>query len=145
MSEAAGVTVRFPFLDRRLAEFAMTVPASMKMRGRNLRTFFKNAYADLLPAEVRGKSKHGFGLPIAHWLQTEKELVEMMNDLVMGPRARSRGYFRQEALEDLLRHHRSDPTSFYGTTLWNLMILEMWLRGFESREREASVDPGSSG
>src|SRR5262245_3301707 len=43
MTEAAGVTVRFPFLDRDLAEFAMAVPAGIKMRGRRLRTFFKGA------------------------------------------------------------------------------------------------------
>lgn len=145
MAEAAGVTVRFPFLDRRLAEFAMTVPASIKMRGRNLRTFFKRAYADLLPAEVRSKTKHGFGLPIAHWLQTDKVLMDMMNDLVLGSRALSRGYFKREALEELIRHHRSDPTSFFGTTLWNLMVLELWHRSFESTRRGASAEAGSPG
>ncbi|MGH7681888.1 MAG: asparagine synthetase B family protein [Candidatus Eiseniibacteriota bacterium] len=133
MTEAAGVTVRFPFLDYRLAEFALTVPASLKMRGRELRTFFKRAYADLLPVEVRTKSKHGFGLPIAQWLQTDPVLRDMMDDLVLGPRALSRGYFRREAIEELVRVHRGDPTSFYGTTIWNLMILEMWQRQFEAR------------
>jgi asparagine synthase (glutamine-hydrolysing) len=145
MAEAAGVTVRFPFLDRRLAEFAMTVPASMKMRGGKLRTFFKNAYADLLPKEVRTKSKHGFGLPIAVWLQTDPVLSEMLHDLVLGPRATARGYFRKEALEELIQLHRSDPTSFFGTALWNLMILELWHRGFESKGRGASAKPGSPG
>jgi len=145
MSEAAGVTVRFPFLDQHLAEFAMTVPARVKMRGRKLRTFFKRAYADLLPVEVREKSKHGFGLPIGHWLQTDKLLVDMMDDLVLGPRALSRGYFKREALEDLVRRHRSDSTSFYAATLWNLMILELWHRGLESKGRDSSADSGSPG
>jgi asparagine synthase (glutamine-hydrolysing) len=144
MTEAAGVTARFPFLDRQLAEFAMTVPASMRMRGRNLRTFFKRAYADLLPAEVRSKSKHGFGLPIGHWLQTDKVLADMRDDLVLGPRALARGYFRKEALEELVRRHRSDSTSFYGATLWNLMILELWHRGFESSAGGSAPRPGSS-
>src|SRR5439155_25980877 len=64
MTEAAGVAVRFPFLDHRLAEFAATVPAEIKMRGRRLRSFFKKAYSDLLPLATRTKPKHGFGLPI---------------------------------------------------------------------------------
>jgi asparagine synthase (glutamine-hydrolysing) len=145
MTEAAGVTARFPFLDYRLAEFALTVPASMKMRGRKLRTFFKRAYADLLPSEVRAKSKHGFGLPIASWLQTDKVLMDMMDDLVLGPRAQSRGYFRREALEDLVRRHRDDPTSFFGTTIWNLMILELWHRGLEAGAGGASKRAGSPG
>jgi asparagine synthase (glutamine-hydrolysing) len=145
MSEAAGVTARFPFLDYRLAEFALTVPASIKMRGRKLRTFFKSAYAHLLPQEVRAKTKHGFGLPIADWLQTDPVLADMMDDLVMGSRALSRGYFKKEALEDLIRRHRSDSASFFGVALWNLMILELWHRGFEGRGTGVQDAPGSHG
>jgi asparagine synthase (glutamine-hydrolysing) len=45
MTEAAGVAVRYPFLDHHLAEFAARVPAHLKMSGLNLRTFFKKAYS----------------------------------------------------------------------------------------------------
>jgi asparagine synthase (glutamine-hydrolysing) len=142
MTEAAGVTARFPFLDHELAEFAMTVPASIKMRGRKLRTFFKRAYADLLPEEVRTKTKHGFGLPIAHWLQTDPALREMLDDLVFGPRALGRGYFLRSGLEELMERHRSDPASYYGVALWNLMMLELWHRDLETAEK--TVGQGSS-
>lgn len=128
MTEAAGVTVRFPFLDHRVAEFAATVPAHVKMRGRNLRSFFKHAYADLLPAETRAKTKHGFGLPIPVWLRTDTRLNEMMRDLVLSPATVQRGHFRKKALEELVARHQTDETSFYGTALWNLMMLELWLR-----------------
>lgn len=128
MTEAAGVTVRFPFLDHRLAEFAATVPAEIKMRGRNLRSFFKDAYADLLPRETLTKTKHGFGLPIPVWLRIDARLNEMMHELVLSPRSVQRGYFRKQALEQLVRSHKTDETSFYGTVLWNLMILELWHR-----------------
>jgi asparagine synthase (glutamine-hydrolysing) len=141
MTEAAGVTARFPFLDYQLAEFAMTVPASIKMRGRKLRTFFKGAYADLLPEEVRTKSKHGFGLPIAQWLQSDPVLRDLLQDLVLGSRALSRGYFRKEALQELIQLHRSDPTSFFGTALWNLMLLELWHRRLESDVIGVSTRP----
>jgi asparagine synthase (glutamine-hydrolysing) len=128
MAEAACVTVRFPFLDHRLAEFAARVPARVKMRGRHLRSFFKRAYADLLPSEIRAKKKHGFGLPISEWLRTDRRLNEMMHDLVLSPRSIQRGYFRRKALEALVECHKTDETSFYGTALWNLMVLELWHR-----------------
>lgn len=130
MTEAAGVTVHFPFLDHLLAEFAATVPANIKMRGCNLRSFFKKAYSDLLPLETRTKKKHGFGLPIAVWLRTDKLLNEMMHDLVLSPRGVQRGYFRKKALEELVERHKTDETSFYGTALWNLMVLELWHRTY---------------
>ena len=47
--------------------------------------------------------------------------------------------------EELTRLHRSDPTSFFGTALWNLMILELWHRGLESKGGGASAKPRSSG
>jgi hypothetical protein len=52
----------------------------------------------------------------------------MMRDLVLSPRAVQRGYFRRKALEDLVELHKTDATSFYGTILWNVMILELWNR-----------------
>jgi asparagine synthase (glutamine-hydrolysing) len=128
MAGANRVTVRFPFLDHRLAEFAASVPAKIKMRGRRLRTFFKRAYSDFLPLETINKTKHGFGLPIPIWLRTNKTLNEMMHDLVLGSRSTQRGYFSRKSLEKLIERHATDETSFYGTILWNLMILELWHR-----------------
>jgi len=127
-TEAAGIAVRYPFLDSRLVEFATSVPARIKMRGTNLRSFFKKAYAELLPTETRAKKKHGFGLPIPIWLREDRRLNELMHDVVLGPTSVQRGYFRRRALEDLVERHRTDQTSFYGTVLWNLMLLELWHR-----------------
>lgn len=133
--ERAGVAVRFPFLDERVVDAAQRVPGSLKMRGGELRTFFKEAYRDLLPAEIRAKKKHGFGLPISLWLRTDPELHAMMRDLVLGPTATARGYFQRSALEDLVRRHAEDPTPYYGTVLWNLMVLEQWHRRVLDRPR----------
>jgi asparagine synthase (glutamine-hydrolysing) len=130
MTQAAGVAVRYPFLDQWMAELAAAVPADVKMRGRQLRSFFKQSYADLLPEATRKKTKHGFGLPIPVWLRTDKRLNEMMLDLVLSPRSLQRGYFQKKALETLVERHRHDESSFYGTILWNVMILEMWHRRY---------------
>jgi asparagine synthase (glutamine-hydrolysing) len=128
MTEAVGVTVRYPFLDHKIAEFSVTVPAKIKMRGIKLRSFQKNAFASLLPQEIRAKRKHGFGLPIPIWLRADKRLNEMMLDLVLSPHSLQRGYFKKSALENLIEQHKTDETSFYGTILWNLMVLELWHR-----------------
>lgn len=130
MTEVNEVVVHFPFLDHRLVEFAAQVPANMKMQGRELRTFFKQAYADILPEKVLKKVKHGFGLPIPIWLRTDKNLREMMMDLLTGNRLEQRGYFHPETIQELLAQHMIDHTSFYGTILWNLVILELWLQRY---------------
>lgn len=132
MTEALGIAVRYPFLDTALVDFSVTVPANIKMKGTRLRSFFKGAYADLLPVEIRRKPKHGFGLPIPVWLRTDTRLNELMHDLTLGARIYQRGYFRKKAIEDLIDAHKTDETSFYGTTLWNLMMLELWLRNCDT-------------
>lgn len=128
MCDRAGVAVRFPFLDERVVDAATRVPARLKMRGGELRTFFKDAYKDLLPEETRTKTKHGFGLPISGWLKSDPGLHAMMRDLVLSPRTVQRGYFRKDALEEVVRHHEEDATPYYGTVLWNLMVIELWHR-----------------
>lgn len=130
MTEATGVTVRYPFLDHKIAEFSVKVPAHIKMRGTKLRSFQKNTYADLLPLEIRTKKKHGFGLPIPIWLRTDKGLNEMMLDLVLSPQSLQRGYFKKRALEKLIKDHKTDESSFSGTVVWSLMVLELWHRRF---------------
>jgi asparagine synthase (glutamine-hydrolysing) len=130
MTEAAGVTARFPFLDHLLAEFAASIPSTIKMRGRRLRSFFKKAYADLVPVEVRTKRKHGFGLPIPIWLRTDKRLNDLMYEMTLSPRSIQRGYFRKTALENIIDRHKNDETSFYGTFLWNVIVLELWHRNY---------------
>ena len=130
MAELNGLTVYFPFLDHQLAEFAASVPAPWKMDRTQLRTFFKQTYADMLPREILTKGKHGFALPIPVWLKTDKNLREMMMDLVGSKRLQQRGYFSKNAIQKLLDYHKQDTTSFFGTILWNIVILELWLRRY---------------
>ena len=136
-AEAAGIGVRFPFLDGPLTDFAASVPASVKMRGRRLRSFFKDAHADLLPLDTRTKKKHGFGLPIAGWMRTHAELRDLTRDLVLGERTLARGILRRDGVEEIIRLHEEERTSYYGPALWNLMMLEYWLRAQEEGNRAA--------
>jgi hypothetical protein len=66
----------------------------------------------------------------------------MMHDLLFSSTSLERGYFRKEALERMVAHHLRDRTSFYGTALWNLMMLELWQRRFSGALRKAKSDPG---
>lgn len=133
MTEAAGVNVRYPFLDYEIVKLSTRIPADIKMKGLRLRTFQKKTYSDLLPRDVIDKKKHGFGLPLPLWLRKDKRLNDMMHDLVLSDRSIQRGYFRKQSLEKLVEEHKTDETSFTGTVLWNLMVLELWHRRYIDR------------
>jgi asparagine synthase (glutamine-hydrolysing) len=69
-SMAHGLETRAPFLDRDLAEFALSLPASLKADadGRT-KIVLREACEQYWPEEVRTRRKHGFGAPYGRWLQ----------------------------------------------------------------------------
>lgn len=128
MSEMAGIQARFPLLDRSVAEFSGRIPARLKVKGFEKRYLFKQAFRGLLPAEVLSKKKHGFGIPVATWLKSDRRMRELSRDTLLSSRAFERGYFRRKFIEDLFQKHDSDESSYYGDTLWTFLTLELWHR-----------------
>ena len=137
MAELAGVQVRFPFVDRLVAEFSGGIPAYLKVKGREKRYLFKRAFRNLLPVEIIKKTKHGFGIPVSVWMKSDPSMRELLHDTLHSSRARERGYFRREFVEDLFRRYQSDDSSYYGDTLWSFLVLELWHRQFMDRPVEA--------
>jgi len=128
MTELAGVEVRYPLLDAQLAEFSGRIPSRLKMRGLKKRYIFKQALADFLPPAVLNKPKHGFGAPIALWMKQDPGWRGFISDLLHDRRTRQRGYVQASLLDDLWERHQTDPTTYYGDTLWTFVMLELWHR-----------------
>ena len=126
MSELAGIQTRFPFLDRSVAEFSGRIPSRLKVKGFKKRYLFKRAFRELLPPEIIFKKKHGFGIPVAVWMKTDRQMQELARDTLCSARATTRGYFRRAFIEDLFRRHASEETTYYGDTLWTFLSIELW-------------------
>src|SRR5690606_4542836 len=110
--ELAGMEVRYPMLDEELVDFSLRLPASLKVSGRTLRPFFKDASRGFLPDEVIAKQKHGFGLPFGLWLRSDPAL----RDLVLGSLSdlKARGLVRKDFLDRVVEEQRTGHASFYG-------------------------------
>jgi len=139
MAELAGVSVRYPLLDTRLAEFSGRIPPELKLRGFEKRYLFKQALADFLPPEVLKKTKHGFGAPIAVWMKSDPAWKHFVGDLLHDHRTRQRGYLRAEVLDTMWRQMQTQEASYYGDCLWPLLMLELWHR--EHGERRVMAEP----
>ena len=139
MAELAGIQTRFPFLDRLVAEFSGSIPPDLKVKGREKRYLFKRAFRNLLPREVLSKKKHGFGIPVAYWLKSDARLREFSRDILFSSRSLGRGYFRRDFLEDPIRMHEADDTTYYGDTVWSFLVMELWHRQFVDQPAEAAV------
>jgi asparagine synthase (glutamine-hydrolysing) len=128
MSELAGIRTRFPFLDRQVAELSGRIPANLKVKGFEKRYLFKKAFRNLLPIEIIRKTKHGFGIPVGLWLKTDRRLREMALDTLSASRARSRGYFKRQFIDELLRKHEGEEGTYYGDSVWTFFVMELWHR-----------------
>ena len=126
MCELGGVEVRYPMLDTELMDFSLRVPSNLKIRGQDLRHFYKQAMRGFLPDQIVDKTKHGFGLPFGVWLKTSPPLIRMASDLLAG--LATRGLFRPDFLSRIQTLHRDGHPGYYGYVIWDLLMLEQWLR-----------------
>jgi asparagine synthase (glutamine-hydrolysing) len=138
-AELAGIRVRYPLLDTRLAEFSGRLPAHLKLKGLEKRYIFKQAMKGILPDVVLYKKKHGFGVPLGEWFLQHSRLKSLVQDVLRDPRTRQRGYFRKEFFDQLIRSHEQGHAGFYGENLWYLVALELWHRSHLESVREVTI------
>lgn len=121
----AGVQALFPLLDDELVDFSLALPPGYKLKGLQLRWFFKKALADFLPAEILTKKKHGFGLPFGHWALQHPPLQALARQsadvLVL------RGIVRREFVEELFSRHLRAFPGYYGEMVWIMMMMGIWV------------------
>lgn len=133
-SMAHGLEVRAPFLDHHFVEFASRIPSRYKVRWGRGKFILRQAFKGVLPPEVLARRKMGFSPPLARWIQ--RDLSEMAEELLMGSRARERGYFRGDRVGEILREHLMGIRNRHHQ-IWNLMMLELWHRVHVDGRNEA--------
>ena len=125
MCQLGGVEVRYPLLDDDLVEFSGRVPFNLKLKGQELRHFFKHALRDFLAPETLSKSKHGFGLPFGLWLREYQPLRDLAHTSLES--LAKRDIVRPAYLNQLWLDHQQAHATYYGVMIWVLMMLEQWL------------------
>jgi asparagine synthase (glutamine-hydrolysing) len=121
----AGLDVAFPLLDARVVDFSLALPPRLKLKGTQLRYFFKRALRGFLPDEIIRKQKHGFGLPFGEWAISDPELRALTFDTLNHLKRREivRPQFIDRLKDSLLPQY----PHYYGAMAWILMSLELWL------------------
>ena len=126
-SMAHSLEVRSPFLDHVVVEFAASLPLDLKIRGPVQKHVLRQLMRTSFPNELIERRKAGFAVPIEHWFKGE--LRDMAADVLLDARARSRGYFKPQAVQRLLDDH-ARGVARHQAKLWALLSLELWHRTF---------------
>ena len=124
MSMANSLEARAPFLDRDLMEYVAALPDHYKLDGRTTKAILREAFADLVPAQVQQGAKKGFGVPLDAWFRGE--LRDRLSDTVLASSAKLRAYVDQAYVQQLVTEHL-DRKANHGHRLWTLLTFERWL------------------
>ncbi|MDR1910762.1 MAG: asparagine synthase (glutamine-hydrolyzing) [Helicobacteraceae bacterium] len=122
---AMGVSLetRAPFLDRRLAEFAWSLPRRFLRRGGKGKWLLRQVLYRYLPASLVDRPKMGFGAPIDVWLRGD--LRDWADDLLSVYRLEREGFFNSEPIVSKWNEHRSGKRNWH-YYLWNILMFQAW-------------------
>ena len=134
-SMAHSREVRLPFLDRRIAEFALSLPADFLYRGGVTKSVLRDAVSDLVPASVlQQREKIRFETPEQAWFSMPA-FLQRAREVLLDPAIRANGLYDFDAIEADARagRWRNAPA------LWRAMNVELWRSAFAAR-RHADLE-----
>jgi len=119
-----SIESRAPLLDHRLWEFAVRLPPSIHFHCGELKAVLREIVRRRVSAEIAGRSKQGFTVPVEHWLagRWSSRLGQLRGETLLA----KQGWMRQDALDaavsEAVRGGKAEPQ------LWYALVLENWLR-----------------
>jgi asparagine synthase (glutamine-hydrolysing) len=147
---AHGLESRVPFLDNDLVDFAMRLPARMKLgnltdvvrlnenepggkatryfeRTRDGKLILRNMMARHIPTAVAEREKQGFSAPDASWFKGES--IDYVRRRLLDEKARIYEYLDPKVTRVLIEDHLEGREN-RRLLIWSLLNLEQWCEVF---------------
>lgn len=123
-SMAHALEVRTPFLDRRLVEFAFSLPVATKFKKGSGKDLLRRAFRDLLPPMTVSRAKRGFEVPLTPMLNGQmRHQVEALDDVNA---LREAGLVPAEVRRVISRFRSTDPGSSQATVHALIVYMAWW-------------------
>jgi asparagine synthase (glutamine-hydrolysing) len=114
---------RAPFLNKKLWEFANSLPEKYLMKGWNKKYILKEAFKHEFPEGFLNKSKQGFGSPVGDWLRSS--LRKEMESYIEIPFLSNQNIFNINYVTNLVSDHLSGKKdSTY--SVWAYYCFQKW-------------------
>jgi asparagine synthase (glutamine-hydrolysing) len=122
-SMAHSLEVRVPFLSSSLVEWAMSVPAGMKIKGKTGKYLLREAIKPWMPEGVVDRRKQGFQIPLAEWF--DGDFGSYAQELWHESGAADLGYLRVDQVDAVFAEHRAGKRD-HGRFLYALAQFSLW-------------------
>jgi asparagine synthase (glutamine-hydrolysing) len=124
---ANSVEARVPFLDRRLIEFAESLPSHFKLRNLKGKYLHKKAAEKWVPQEVVYRKKKGFANPVDSWLREQMKVF--VGECLLSDSSAAARYFDKAYMKSLVDDHEAGRQNNL-RHIYLLISFEMWHRQF---------------
>lgn len=123
-SMSESLEARPPYLDHRIVELAWKIPSSQKIK------FFKGKYilrkiaARFLPRGIAWRKKHGFILPLSHWIRSfNRDFIQAsLEDSIF----ESSPIFNKKMIRNLKNSMNQTQTEEQIALAWPMITLSLW-------------------
>jgi asparagine synthase (glutamine-hydrolysing) len=125
MTMAYSVEGRAPFAAPSVQLLASQLPFDLLYYNQELKWILREAFRSELPPEIINRQKHGFNVPIDHWLKHEwKDLFEetFSNESYLSRNHLINSGARDEALKIL-----NNPKKIGGHVIFSYVMLNLWM------------------
>ncbi|HEY8549381.1 MAG TPA: asparagine synthase (glutamine-hydrolyzing) [Vicinamibacterales bacterium] len=130
LSMAHGLEGRVPYLDRTVVEFALRLPARLKMRRGRGKWIHREVCRRFLPQAILERPKRGFAVNVVDgWFQ--KAYGGGLSDMLLDPGSLMYDLLDHSAVSALLADHRAGLADNH-KLLFSLAMFEAWLRGADA-------------
>ncbi len=124
-SMANSLEVRAPFLDQDFAKWTTSLPAKLKIRGREGKYILKRALESRLPSNVLYRPKQGFIVPLAEWFRGP--LQSSVRTALSGGLLLETGWFERRFISTAVEQHTRRLRD-HSRLIWSLLMFEAFLR-----------------
>ncbi|WP_374602869.1 asparagine synthase (glutamine-hydrolyzing) [Niveibacterium sp.] len=127
---AVSLETRAPFLDRRVVEFAWTVPMGLKLRDGKGKYLMRELLARHLPRPLFERPKQGFGIPLGSWLRGP--LRDWAEALLDPARLGTHGLINPVPVRQKWQEHLAGRAEWQ-YHLWDVLMFQQWYEQYRHR------------
>lgn len=125
MTMAWGLEARVPFMDTKLIQWALQMPAELKMR-ENGKYPLKQILKGLLPDNIIYRKKFYFPVPALRYIQGE--YLDFMSDILNSLSCVNRSVFNRDYVKKVINSPKDYMTALNGSRLFHMALLELWFQ-----------------